>query len=142
MERAAMPDRPPSSPSADPRLPIAITRLAGPPPAGWAVIVEGEAPSPVPPLARLPRAERRRHPVGVACFCCAPRSAAALALAALLRELASGRQGSPRGLVLVPETQGSGQALSEMLRSDPLLSARLQEVPPPVIEGKGRGEGD
>jgi|BEDMetMinimDraft_2_1075160.scaffolds.fasta_scaffold04835_4 hypothetical protein len=113
----------------DPRLAVKIAALPLPPPPGWLVLTEGEAASPVPPFARLPKAAPRRHLRGVVCFCCAPREAAALALTQLLRRLADGGRGEVRGLWIVPESEESGARLSALLSEDPLLAGRLRQVP-------------
>lgn len=118
-------------PDPDPRLPVRISPLRPPPPAGWVVLAEGSAPSAHPPFARLPAAEASRHPAGVVCFCCAPRGATAPALARVLRRLADGEVKEVRGLWIIPESPASAVRLSALLRGDPLLAGRLREIPPP-----------
>ena len=64
-------------------------------------------------------------PHGAACACCIPRSGAALALATLFRNRATG-SGPPFRAVLASVGRANEDALKAALESDPVASGRFR----------------
>ncbi|MGC8475676.1 MAG: hypothetical protein ACP5NP_04915 [Acetobacteraceae bacterium] len=114
--------------AADPRIPLRLGPLAEAPP-GAALLIEGDIPAPSGalaghPLARFTARPSPFHPAG--CACCAPRNAAAQALARLF--LARARGGAWFTQVqAVTATPAGAAAVRAALAADSLTAARFRE---------------
>jgi hypothetical protein len=103
----------------DARLPVRFARREDRAP-GEALLTDGTAQA-EPPFAKFDLQAGHMPD----CLCCAPRSGAALALATLFRERATG-QGTPfRGVLAVVGPEGEA-AVRAALAEDPLASGRFK----------------
>ena len=108
----------------DSRIPVRIASIAD---AGAtdALLVEGALPRTTLPCASFGLVQRGHVP---ACTCCAPRSSAAMALAALFTGRALARFEFFTGVVAVVTTKAGEAAVMAALQDDPVASARFRLV--------------
>ncbi len=107
----------------DLRIPLRFTTRAEAK-LGDALLIEGDAPRTTLPCQSFTLQETG-HALG--CLCCAPRSAAGLALAALFTGRATARVDF-KTVAAVVSSEAGRQAILDALRDDPVASARFRLV--------------
>ncbi len=105
----------------DARIPLRFAPLASRTP--HEAVLTDTQPPPQPPSATFEPVPSTTHPID--CACCLPRTAAALALAALFRDRAT-TPGPAFKSVLAAVTPTSEAAIRAALATDPLASARYR----------------
>lgn len=110
----------------DPRIPVRLLAPGEPPPAGAAVLAEGEPP-PLPPDGRpVARFDLPASGHALGCACCAPRNPAAVALDRLFLMRVRGEAAFFAEVAAIARSERGAAAIRAALAGDSLARARFR----------------
>ena len=109
----------------DPRTPVRLLAPGEAPPAGAAVLVEGDSPA-LPPAQAVARFDLPLTGHAIGCACCAPRNPAALALNSLFLMRVRGEVPYFTEVAAIPRGEKGAAAIRDALTDDPVVQARFR----------------
>jgi hypothetical protein len=110
----------------DPRIPVRLLGTHEAPPAGAAILAEGEPPPALPPGQPAARFDLPATGHAIGCACCAPRNPAALALNRLFLSRVRGEAPFFAKVAAIPRSAKGAAAIRDALSGDPVVQARFR----------------